>query len=143
MIIKVKELCEVKYIDERDPDAKGVNLAIRKIEYDSDKETLLEAFEQFENNFDIDKVVDCDDGFDGECLDTIKTLSVEELSCIQKKAVDIVYYSAEELPAWLPKEMEIPSYIKADEVADYISDTTGYLVKGFVLEYAEVNKDEQ
>ena len=142
MIIKIKELCEVEYIDERDSDAKGTNLAIRKIEYDSDKETLLEAFEQFENNFDIDNVVDCDDEFDGECLDTIKTLSVEELSCIQRKAVDIIYYNDKEIPAWLPKEMEIPSYIKADEVADYISDTTGYLVKGFVLEYAEVNKDE-
>ena len=85
MIIKIKELCEVEYIDERDTDAKGANLAIRKIEYDSDKKTLLEAFKQFENNFDIDKVIDCEDEFDGECLDTIKTLSVEELSCIQKK----------------------------------------------------------
>ena len=143
MIIKIKELYEVEYIDERDSDAKGANLAIRRIEYDSDKKTLLEAFEQFENNFDIDKVIDCDDEFDGECLDTIKTLSVEELSCIQKKAVDIVYYTAEELPAWLPKEMYIPSYIKADEVADYISDTTGYLVEGFVLEYAEVNENDR
>lgn len=79
MNIKIKELCEVDYIVITDPNTKPVP-SIRTIVYDSDKNTLLEAFEDYQNNFDIDKVIDCNDEFDGGCLDVVKILSVAEVN---------------------------------------------------------------
>lgn len=46
------------------------------------------------------------------------------------KAINIKYDTDDEIID-LPSEMEIP--IGIDEVADYISDETGWLVEGFDL----------
>jgi len=48
------------------------------------------------------------------------------------KAINIKYDTDDEIID-LPSEMEIPIGIDEDEVADYISDETGWLVEGFDL----------
>lgn len=35
----------------------------------------------------------------------------------------------------LPNEMEIPSSVDEEEIADYLSDETGWLVNSFRVEY--------
>lgn len=80
MTIEVKELCEVDYIHEDDIKTDEPIYAIRTVQYETNKESLLEAFEEYENAFDMDKMIDCSDEFDGECQNTIKTLSVKEIN---------------------------------------------------------------
>lgn len=70
MIIKVRILCEVE------DDCK---VAIRTEEYLAKGDTLLEAFQDYSNNWDVDNVLDCWDDFEGGCLNEIKVLSVEEV----------------------------------------------------------------
>lgn len=80
MKIIIKELCLVDYIKEEDMENEhGEELtAVRTVLYYSEKETLLEAFQDYDNNFDIDNVIQSRDDFDGECNGTVKYLSVEE-----------------------------------------------------------------
>lgn len=42
--------------------------------------------------------------------------------------------SAEEILAQLPDEIEIPDDVDEEDIADYLSDQTGYLHFGFALE---------
>ena len=81
MIIKVRELCEVEYIKETDEQTEEPQYAIRTVIYESDKESLFEAFSEYmSEDFDIDRVIKCEDEFDGGCDNTVKILSVEELN---------------------------------------------------------------
>lgn len=41
----------------------------------------------------------------------------------------------------LPKEVEVPSEIDEDGIADYLSDTYGYLVNGFSLPMTDKDRD--
>lgn len=80
MIIKVVELCSVDYIHEGDENENNENLTAKRIViYESSKDTLLEAFKDYDSdNFDTDNIIRSEDKFDGQCLDTVKYLSVEE-----------------------------------------------------------------
>ena len=81
MIIKVRELCEVEYIKETDEHTEEPQYAVRTVTYESDKESLVEAFSEYmSEDFDIDRVIECEDEFDGGCDNTVKILSVEELN---------------------------------------------------------------
>ena len=82
MTIEVVELCVVSYINENDPETQKdeKRLAKRTVVYDSPKESLLEAFQDYNSeNFNIDNVVEANDEFEGECLDLVKYLSVKEV----------------------------------------------------------------
>ena len=82
MIIEVKELCWVEYIKEEDMDEENSEklTAVRTVIYQSKKETLLEAFKDYDSkNFDTDNIINSDDEFEGECLDLVKYLSVSEV----------------------------------------------------------------
>lgn len=71
MIIEVKELCL----------SEGKQ-GIRTVEYEANKETLLEAFQEYMNvddEFNIDNVLNCCDTFEGGCDDIVKILSVKEI----------------------------------------------------------------
>lgn len=72
MLIEVKELCVVEINEEE-------TTAIRTVVYESDKDNLLEAFNDYAENFDIDNVIICNDEFEGECLDIVKCVSVKEV----------------------------------------------------------------
>ena len=37
----------------------------------------------------------------------------------------------------LPKEVEVPNGMDDDEIADYLSDTYGFLMEGFALPFDE------
>ncbi|MEK3955704.1 MULTISPECIES: hypothetical protein [unclassified Psychrobacillus] len=80
MKIKIKELCLVDYIKEEEMEKEhGEELmSVRTVIYSSQKETLLEAFQEYHNDFDIDNVIQSNDEFDGECNGFVKYLSVEE-----------------------------------------------------------------
>lgn len=82
MLIKVKELCWVTYINKENV-KKNIDeklTAIRIVAYKSPKDTLLEAFEDYDScNFDKNNIVWLIDEFNGECLTTIKYISVEEI----------------------------------------------------------------
>lgn len=73
MTIKVTELCLVE--SENFDETTG----LRTVVYNSPKDTLLEAFSDYNENFDSDNIISSDDDFEGGCLDTIKYLSVEEV----------------------------------------------------------------
>ena len=80
MIIKVIELCMVDYIKEDDQKSNEELTATREVIYNSKKNTLVEAFQDYDsNNFDFDNVIQSNDNFDGECLDLVKYISVEEI----------------------------------------------------------------
>ena len=49
----------------------------------------------------------------------------------------------EEILKTLPKEMDIPDDIDEENVADWLSDETGFCVFGFVLETEEKKKKDQ
>ena len=81
MNIKVTELCLVDYINEEDiekDDNKEV-VATRTVIYESKKNTLLEAFKDYDESFNIDNVIESYDNFEGECLDFVKYVSVIEI----------------------------------------------------------------
>lgn len=80
MIIKIRELCWVDCINESNEN-EGENLkAERIVIYETNKNNLKEAFKDYEENFDCDNILECEDMFDGGCLDIIKTISVEDVS---------------------------------------------------------------
>lgn len=41
----------------------------------------------------------------------------------------------------LPQEVEVPNEIEEDYIADYLSDTYGYLVNGFSLPMTDEDRD--
>ena len=73
MIVRVIEKCEVDNND----GVKGA-VGLREVDYDSDKETLPEALDDYENNFDFDKIIDTNDDFPGECQSS-EIISIEIL----------------------------------------------------------------
>lgn len=77
MIIVITELCEVDYIDEERPDD-GPHFAKRIVHYDSDKDNLIDAFHDYDDHFDCDRILDCTDEFDGTCLNLVRYLKIEE-----------------------------------------------------------------
>lgn len=79
MLIKVRELCLVDCINEKDKNEYEDLKAERIVIYESEKNNLLEAFTDYEENFDSDNIIENEDLFDGECLDTLKIISVEEV----------------------------------------------------------------
>lgn len=80
MIIKVVELCLVDCINEENEGKEGAELkAKRTVVYDSPKDTLLEAFKDYDENLESDNIIQAHDDFDGQCLDFIKYISIEEV----------------------------------------------------------------
>lgn len=76
MIIKVKELC---LVDNYNNDNKELGeVSTRTIIYESIKETLLEAFKDYQENFNSDNIISAYADFDGECMATLEYLSVEK-----------------------------------------------------------------
>lgn len=61
------------------------------------------------------------------------------------RAIDIKWDTDgdEEILKTLPKEMDIPDDIDEENVADWLSDETGFCVFGFVLETEEKKKKDQ
>ena len=68
--IVVVERCLVDYINEEEPVSNTELYANRTVSYETDKDTLLEALADYTYNWDVDNVTDCNDDFDGECLDS-------------------------------------------------------------------------
>lgn len=82
MVIKVKELCWVSYIKEEDMEKESDEkvTAVRTVIYNSPKDTILEAFQDYDSeSFDCDNIIQANDEFEGECLDLVKYISVEEV----------------------------------------------------------------
>lgn len=73
-IIIVKELCEVDCINW--DDAEGTYKALRTVRYETDYNLLVHALIDYEDNFNCDKVVSCNDDFEGTCLCS-ETVSIE------------------------------------------------------------------
>lgn len=70
MIIRVVELCLCE---------EGLT-AIREVVYESPKDTLLEAFKNYDSDeFDSNNIISSNDAFEGDCLEVIKYLLVEEV----------------------------------------------------------------
>lgn len=42
--------------------------SLRSYTYESEKENFIEAIMDHENNFDIDRIITCNDDFPGECI---------------------------------------------------------------------------
>lgn len=42
--------------------------SLRSYTYESEKENFMEAIMDHENNFDIDRIITCNDDFPGECI---------------------------------------------------------------------------
>lgn len=61
------------------------------------------------------------------------------------RAIDIKWDTDgdEEILKTLPREMDIPDDIDEENVADWLSDETGFCVFGFVLETEEKKKKDQ
>ena len=61
------------------------------------------------------------------------------------RAIDIKWDTDgdEEILKTLPKEMDIPDDIDEENVADWLSDETGFCVFGFALETEEKKKKDQ
>lgn len=72
--IKVIEKCDV------DGSERNENEGLRIVYYNSPKDTLLQALEDYENNFDSDNIYETYDEFDGECQDS----EVIEISIISE-----------------------------------------------------------
>lgn len=68
--IKITEKCEVTCISEEDEPLKDgeVLYGYREIYYPTYYEALVHALIDYEDNFDINKVMSCNDSFAGECL---------------------------------------------------------------------------
>lgn len=81
MIIKVTELCWVDYIKEdiMEKENNEKLTATRTVIYESVQNTLLDAFQDYDKNFNINNVLQSNDDFDGQCLDTLKYIAVEEI----------------------------------------------------------------
>ena len=77
MKIKVVEKCDVEGSE------RGEKEGLRIIYYNAKGSTLLEALEDFENNFDFDNVHDTYDEFDGACQSS-KTIEVSEVDELPK-----------------------------------------------------------
>lgn len=77
-----------------------------------------------------DEVALCSDGHtEVECY-------VSELEPITNmKAINIVWDTDGYVIEWLPFEVDIPSHIKEDRIADYLSNEYGFCVEGFEIEY--------
>lgn len=78
--LRVTEICKVSYINEEDfdKDFDEELYAKRMYTYVTDSCNFENAISDFINNFDIDCVRDCNDEFDGECLDS-KVIKIEVL----------------------------------------------------------------
>ena len=61
MVLQIIEECDVE---------DQLTTGIRKVLYESDKENLLEALNDYENNFNSDRVIESEDFFDGTCMDS-------------------------------------------------------------------------
>lgn len=81
MLIEVAELCHVDCIHEENAEKEELEYltAIRTVLYQSPEDTLLEAFKDYDSNFNTDNIVSSNDEFDGGCLDTIKYISISEV----------------------------------------------------------------
>lgn len=74
MYIKVVELCIIDNTVES-----YNNVGQRSIVYKSGKDTLQGAFNDYVDNWNCDKVVQCYDDFEGEQLEIIKYVSCTEI----------------------------------------------------------------
>lgn len=78
MILAIKELCAVDYINEEDEEVEGAEyFAIRTILYESEKDKFFDALKDYVESFDFEKIIDSEDNFDGSCLYTVDIISVE------------------------------------------------------------------
>lgn len=73
-ILVIEELCRVDYIDAKNykEEIKIKDLkAIRTVEYRTEKDTLIEALTDYINNWNCEDIINCNDDFDGACLDSV------------------------------------------------------------------------
>lgn len=76
MILAIKELCAVDYINEDDVEDEGVEYCgIRTILYESEKDKFFEALKDYVEDFNFDKMISSEDDFEGSCLHTIDIIS--------------------------------------------------------------------
>ena len=71
MVIRIIEKCTVESHGD------GKTEGLRVIMYRAQASSLPEALNEFTHNFDFNLVIETDDNFDGECVDS-KTISVTE-----------------------------------------------------------------
>lgn len=81
MRIKVEEKCETDFndIELEDFEQNRDTQSYRTIVYNSPKNTLLEAFQDYITNFDSNRIINFHNEFDGNCIKTLKYLSVSEV----------------------------------------------------------------
>jgi len=70
------------------------------------------------------------------CLKPLRTTKNIVIKKLKKnmKVTNIIWETDGE-DVELPNEMEIPNSVDEEEIADYLSDETGWLVNSFKIEY--------